>query len=367
MVVLSGDHPLMSAELIGGLVATHAAERAAATILTTEELDPAGYGRVVRDADGAVEAIVETKSTEGVSAEQLAIREVNLGTYAFEAGELWSALDEVADDARRALPDRRLPAAAQPRGHALVTHGTRDVASALGVNDRVALMEADRMAQRGLLERHARAGRELPLPRVDHAWRPDVTIGRGHHDRPGSHAPRRTPRSAPAARSVRARRSPTRALGDGVTALHSFLVGATRGGGRLRSGPSRTCGPARGSARARRSGPSSRSRTRTSAQGAKVPHLSYLGDADVGEGANVAAGNITANYDGFAKHRTAIGKDAKTGVNASYVAPVSVGEGAYIGAGSVITEDVPDGALGISRPEQKNVEGYAERVERERR
>jgi len=100
--------------------------------------------------------------------------------------------------------------------------------------------------------------------------------------------------------------------------------------------------------------------------GAKVPHLSYIGDTDVGEGANVAAGNITANYDGFAKHRTVIGKEAKTGVNASYVAPVRVGEGAYIAAGSVITEDVPDGALGISRPDQKNVEGYAERVEKER-
>ena len=96
--------------------------------------------------------------------------------------------------------------------------------------------------------------------------------------------------------------------------------------------------------------------------GAKVPHLSYLGDADVGEEANVAAGNITANYDGFTKSRTKIGKRAKTGVNNSFIAPVTVGDDAYTGAGSVIGEDVPDGALGISRPEQKNVEGYAERA-----
>ena len=96
--------------------------------------------------------------------------------------------------------------------------------------------------------------------------------------------------------------------------------------------------------------------------GAKVPHLSYLGDADVGEDANVAAGNITANYDGFTKSRTKIGKRAKTGVNNSFIAPVTVGDDAYTGAGSVIGEDVPDGALGISRPEQKNVEGYAERA-----
>ena len=101
-------------------------------------------------------------------------------------------------------------------------------------------------------------------------------------------------------------------------------------------------------------------------EGAKVPHLSYIGDADVGEGANVAAGNITANYDGRNKHRTEIGKNAKTGVHTSFVAPVSVGDRAYTGAGSVIVEDVPEGALGISRPEQKNVEGYAERVEEEK-
>src|SRR5439155_20791618 len=99
--------------------------------------------------------------------------------------------------------------------------------------------------------------------------------------------------------------------------------------------------------------------------GAKVPHLSYIGDADVGEDANVAAGNITANYDGRRKHRTEIGKRAKTGVNNSFVAPVRVGDGAYTGAGSVITDDVPDGALGIARPKQENVEGYADRVEKE--
>ena len=103
VVVLSGDHPLMSAELIGELVATHVREQgAAATLLTTEKLDPAGYGRIVRAADGAVERIVETKDTEGVSAEELAIREINIGTYAFDAPELWRALDEVGESAASA-------------------------------------------------------------------------------------------------------------------------------------------------------------------------------------------------------------------------------------------------------------------------
>ena len=154
-------------------------------------------------------------------------------------------------------------------------------------------------------------------------------------------------------------------LGDGVTALHSFLVEATVEQGAT-LGPFAYLRPGAHIGEGAKIGTFVEVKNSEIGAGAKVPHLSYLGDADVGEGANVAAGNITANYDGFEKHRTKIGKSAKTGVNTSFVAPVSVGDGAYTGAGSVIGEDVPDGALGISRPEQKNIEGYAERKEKER-
>ena len=150
-------------------------------------------------------------------------------------------------------------------------------------------------------------------------------------------------------------------VGSGVTIAHSYVIDAEIGDGAT-IGPFAYLRPGTVIGEARRSARSSRRRTRTSAPGAKVPHLSYLGDADVGEDANVAAGNITANYDGFTKSRTKIGKRAKTGVNNSFIAPVTVGDDAYTGAGSVIGEDVPDGALGISRSEQKNVEGYAERA-----
>jgi bifunctional UDP-N-acetylglucosamine pyrophosphorylase / glucosamine-1-phosphate N-acetyltransferase len=363
VLVLSGDHPLISAELITGLVSTHASERGAATILTTEELDPAGYGRVVRDADGGVEAIVETKSTDGVSAEHLAIREVNLGTYAFEAGELWPALDEVSQTGGERYLTGVFPVL-RARGAELNTHGTRDITSALGVNDRVALMEADRMAQRGLLEHHAREGVSFLSPesiRVEAG----VTIGQDTTIGPGVTLRGHTKigNGCEIGPSTTITDSD---LGDGVTALHSFLIGATLDEG-ASIGPFAYLRPGAQIGAGAKIGTFVEVKNSDIGAGAKVPHLSYLGDADVGEGANVAAGNITANYDGFAKHRTAIGKDAKTGVNASYVAPVSVGEGAYIGAGSVITEDVPDGALGISRPKQENVKGYAERVERERR
>ena len=149
-------------------------------------------------------------------------------------------------------------------------------------------------------------------------------------------------------------------LGDGVSdpALLRRRRGSTTA---ARSARSPTCAPARTCTRRPRPARSSRSRTRRSATGTKVPHLSYIGDADVGEGTNLGAGTITANYDGSNKHRTTIGANVRTSVDTTFVAPVTVGDGAYTAAGSVITEDVPAGALGIARARQTNNEGYAER------
>ena len=362
VVVLSGDHPLVSSELIEALMATHRREQAVATILTTAEIDPTGYGRIVRTEDGSIERIVETKYTEGLGADTLAVREINLGMYAFEAGELWSALAGVEEDRGERYLTGVFPLL-RARGGRVVSHLTRDVTSAVGVNDRVGLMDADRLAQRRILERHARAGVTFLSPesiRVEAGVEigEDTTVGPGVTLRGATTVAERCT-IGPATTITDSR------LGAGATALHSFLVGATVERG-ASVGPFAYLRPGAHIGEGAKIGTFVEVKNSEVGAGAKVPHLSYLGDADVGEGANVAAGNITANYDGFAKHRTTIGKDAKTGVNASYVAPVSVGEGAYIGAGSVITEDVPDGALGISRPDQENVEGYAERVEKER-
>ena len=362
VVVLSGDHPLVTTALIESLVASHRREEAVATILTTTELDPAGYGRIVRDADGTVERIVETKHTEGRGADELAIREINLGTYAFEAGDLWSALDEVQEERGERYLTGVFPVLGE-RGSRVVSHLTPDVAIAIGVNDRVGLMDADRVAQRTILERHARAGVSFLAPetiRVEAGVRigEDTTIG------PGVALRGRTTVGPGCAIGPQTTITDT-TIGAGVVVLHSFLVEATVES-RASVGPFAYLRPGAHIGERAKIGTFVEVKNSEIGANAKVPHLSYLGDTDVGEGANVAAGNITANYDGFAKHRTAIGKGAKTGVNASYVAPVSVGEGAYIAAGSVITEDVPAGALGISRPDQKNVEGYAERVEKER-
>ena len=362
LVILSGDHPLIAPELIGRLIETHAREDAAATLLTTEKLDPEGYGRIVRAADGSVERIVETKVPEGVSEEELAIGEINIGTYAFEAPALWSALEAVPEEGGERYLTGVFPVMLEA-GNRVASHLTGDASSALGVNSRVELMEAERLAQRRILEGHAEAGVTFLAPdstRVEAGVQigGDTTIG-----------PTTTLRGATRIGSGceigPATTITDSTLQDGVTALHSFVTEATVDQG-ARLGPFAYLRPGAHIGAGAKIGTFVEVKNSEIGAGAKVPHLSYLGDADVGEGANVAAGNITANYDGFDKHRTKIGRSAKTGVNTSFVAPVSVGDGAYTGAGSVIGEDVPDGALGISRPEQKNIEGYAERKEKER-
>jgi bifunctional UDP-N-acetylglucosamine pyrophosphorylase / glucosamine-1-phosphate N-acetyltransferase len=150
LIILSGDHPLVTPAQIAGLRAARDAEDAAAAVLTTDQLDPAGYGRIVRDADGRFERIVETKYTDGVPSEVLAIREVNLGTYVFQADELFSALDEVAPTAGELYLTGALPLIAA-RGDTVATHSTDDPAVALGVNDRAELMDVEALAQRRLI------------------------------------------------------------------------------------------------------------------------------------------------------------------------------------------------------------------------
>ncbi len=362
VMILSGDQPLISTELLGELVAAHTAAGAAATLLTTDGLDPAGYGRIVRDGDGNVERIVETKDPTGVPADELAIREINLGTYVFDAAALYAALDEVDLEGGETYLTGVFPLL-RAQGRTVAAHVTDDLSSAVGVNSKLDLMDADRIAQRRTLERHALAGVSFQAPdtaRIEAGVEigGDTTIGPGVTLRGDTRigagceiGPQTTITDS--------------SLADGVTCIHSFVTGARLEAG-ASVGPFAYLRPGAHIGEGAKIGTFVEVKNSEIGAGAKVPHLSYLGDADVGDGANVAAGNITANYDGFHKHRTAIGAGAKTGVNSSFIAPVTVGDGAYIGAGSVIHEDVPPGALGISRPEQKNVDGYTERIEKKR-
>ncbi|HYH59781.1 MAG TPA: bifunctional UDP-N-acetylglucosamine diphosphorylase/glucosamine-1-phosphate N-acetyltransferase GlmU [Thermoleophilaceae bacterium] len=340
ILLLSGDHPLITSQLLTELLDAHREHGAQATMLTTEDLDPTAYGRIVRGPDGRVEQIVETKDESGVAPEHLEIREVNLGTYVFDGPALFAALARVEPGPS----GERYLTAVFPLLEKVAAHATDDVTSAAGVNDRADLMAIEEVAQARIVEEHARAGVTFRSPGtvvIDAG----VEIGEDTVVEAGVTL-----------------KGDTR-IGSGVTLADAYVVDAEVHDG-ASVGPFAYLRPGTVIGERAKIGTFVETKNSDIGAGAKVPHLSYLGDADVGEDANVAAGNITANYDGFTKSRTKIGKRVKTGVNSSFIAPVTVGDDAYTGAGSVIGDDVPDGALGISRPEQKNVEGYAERAKR---
>ena len=358
-VVLSGDHPLVTPEQIESLLRTHRDAGAAATLLTTELQDPADYGRIVRDGEGDVERIVETKHREEVSADDLAIREINLGTYVFEAPALFEGLDRVGNHNGERFLTGAFPVLRGEGAH-IVTCKTDDLDIAHGVNDRAGLMEAEELAQRRILEEHARAGVTFLHPGttrveagvrigVDTVVAPgvsllgDTSIGSGATI--GPHTTARDSR-----------------IGDRASVVHSFLVEAEVHDDAT-VGPFAYLRPGTVVRSKAKVGTFVEVKNSDLGEGVKVPHLSYIGDADVGEGTNLGASTITANYDGRRKHRTKVGKSVKTGIHTSLVAPVDVGDRAYTGAGSTITDDVPEGALGIGRAKQKNVEGYSDRVE----
>jgi bifunctional UDP-N-acetylglucosamine pyrophosphorylase/glucosamine-1-phosphate N-acetyltransferase len=359
VVVLSGDHPLVTSAQLEGLLAEHEQAGAVATLLTTDRIDPAGYGRVVRDPDGGVERIFETKHTEGLSPEELAVPEVNLGAYVFDAETLFDTLARVDLEHGERYLTGVFPLIKQ-NGGTIAAHITEDADAAVGVNDRVGLMAAEAAAQLRVIEAHARAGVTFLQPattRVEEG----VTIGRDSVIGPGTAlegtttvgegcqvGPHTTARDA--------------AIGDGATVIHSYLVEAEVGAG-ARIGPFAHLRPGTTVGEGAKIGTFVEIKNSDIGDGSKVPHLSYLGDTDVGEGSNIGASTITANYDGRKKHRTKLGKSVKTGIHTSLVAPLNVGDRAYTGAGSTITGDVPDGALGIAREKQRNIEGYADRVE----
>ncbi len=344
VVVLSGDVPLLSAEAIEGLIAAHERSGAAATMVTSIVEDPSGYGRVVRDDVGAVLRVVETKSDGDASAADLQIREVNAGIYAFDAGALREALPRLS--AENAQGELYLPQALdllRGDGHTIAAHVLDDPASMLGVNDRVALAQARRLAQAAINRAHMLAGVDIVDPQAT-AIDVDVRIGQDTTIEPFTTIKGRT------------------RIGSGCTIKHSYLVDCLLEDG-VTVGPFAYLRPDATLREGSKAGTFVEVKNSDIGAAAKVPHLSYIGDADVGEGTNLGAGTITANYDGRSKHRTTIGKRVHGGVDTSFVAPVTVGDDAYTAAGSVVTDDVPEGALAVARAKQRNVERYAERRE----
>jgi bifunctional UDP-N-acetylglucosamine pyrophosphorylase/glucosamine-1-phosphate N-acetyltransferase len=362
-IVINGDVPLIEPDTIARLAAVHASDGAAATLVTMSLDEPGAYGRVVRGADGDVERVVEAKAAGDATPEELAIREVNAGVYAFDGGALVAALAEIkADNAQGEyyLPDAVSVLRASGRRVAALL--VDDPSLTLGVNDRVELAAVRALAQRRIHERLMRAGVTIVDPGST-AIDAGVVIGADTVIEPSSFL-RGDTRIGSGCWIGPLTTIEDSVLHDRVVVRHSFLTQCRLHDG-VTVGPFAYLRPGAELREGAKAGTFVEIKNSDIGARTKVPHLSYIGDADIGEDTNIGAGNITANYDGRRKHRTKIGSGVKTGVDTAFVAPVSVGDDAVTAAGSVITKDVPDGALGIARERQRNIEGYADRKREE--
>jgi bifunctional UDP-N-acetylglucosamine pyrophosphorylase / glucosamine-1-phosphate N-acetyltransferase len=319
----------------------------------------------VRDAEGQVERVVETKAGGDATEAELAIREVNTGILAFDGAALKEALSRLEaanSQGELFLPDV-LPRLKEA-GREIGAHVAADAAVTLGINDRADLARVRAIAQERINLAHMRAGVTLVDPRSAHIDA-GVEIGADTVIEPSCML-RGATRIGEGATIGAFCTLIDSEIGDGATILRAHLDRA-RVHARAIVGPFAYLRPDAVLHEGAKAGTFVEIKNSNIGAGSKIPHLSYVGDTDVGEGANIGAGNITANYDGRTKHRTTIGDRVRTSVNSSFVAPVTVGDDAYTGAGSVITEDIPPGALGIARERQRNIEGYAERVSRRER
>ncbi|HSS32593.1 MAG TPA: bifunctional UDP-N-acetylglucosamine diphosphorylase/glucosamine-1-phosphate N-acetyltransferase GlmU [Solirubrobacterales bacterium] len=357
VLVLSGDVPLISTETIAELLAAHEATDAAATMLTIELDEPGSYGRVVRGEGGAVERVVEAKADGDADPAQLAIREINAGTYVFDAAPLATALATLSNDNAQGeyyLPD--VFPALRKAGHAVAAHIADDLAVTMGVNNRVDLAAVEAEARRRLLEGHMLAGVTIVDP--GSTWvDAGVEIAADARIEPGTTLQGETSVGAHAVVGPLTTLIDS-SVGVESSVIQSYLVECEVRDG-CSVGPFAYLRPGAVLDAGAKAGTFVEIKNSHVGKSAKVPHLTYLGDADVGAGSNIGAGTITANYDGFRKSRTVIGVDVRIGVDTMLIAPVEVGDSAYTGAGAVIKDDVPNGALAVSENAQRNIDGYA--------
>jgi bifunctional UDP-N-acetylglucosamine pyrophosphorylase/glucosamine-1-phosphate N-acetyltransferase len=359
VLVLSGDTPLVSTALLEGLLDAHRSARATATLLTCTLEDPTGYGRILRDAGGAVTGMVEERDATPA---QRRLPEVGAGMYVFRR----PALDGLAelrpdnDQGEYYLPDL-VPLVLAGGGRVATLEGP--AAQARGVNDRVELAEAEAVLRRRLLERLMLAGVTVVDPATTYV-EVDVEVGQDSVLAPltfleaGTRVGARC-RLGPNVRLVGC------TVGDDATVTQTVAVSSAIGP-RAVVGPFVSLRPGSDLREASKAGTFVEVKNSTVGPGSKVPHLSYVGDADIGAGVNVGAGTVFVNYDGISKHRTTVGDGAFIGSDTMLVAPVTVGNGAQTAAGSTITKDVPPDALAIERSDQRTIEGWAARRRRRR-
>src|SRR5438477_1896820 len=347
VLVLSGDTPILTSELLGELVATHHRESADGTILSAEPPDPRLYGRVVRDASGAVARIAEGTDA---SEEEQRIREINSSIYVFRSVALWPAVERLQPhNVQGELYLTDVIEILVADGAKVAAHVATDYRETDGANTRVELAQAGAVLRDRINERHMLAG----VTTVDPATtRLDPTV---ELEADSTVHPFTVLRGA------------TRVLTGAEIHAHTVVIDAEIGR-HANVGPFCYLRPGTALGDSSKAGTFVEMKNARIGDRTKVPHLSYIGDADVGTDTNIGAGAITANFahkPGEPKKKTTIGNNVRTAIHNGFVAPVTIGDGAWIGAGSVITKDVPPDALGIARARQENKEGYAARQRRD--
>ena len=353
VLIAYGDTPLLAGETLRSFAESHRAATAAVSILSGIVANPHGYGRIVRDGSGAVEAIVEEKDA---SAEQRRITEINSGILAFDAAFLADAVQRIGNDNAKGeyyLTDAI--ALARAAGLVVAAHAVEDALQTEGANDRAQLAELGRELNRRIVERWMREGVTVMDPAT--TWiDADVVLAQDVTILPGTQLLGTTVVAEDAV------------VGPDTT-LEDCEIGAgarvvrTHGqlaviGAEATVGPFSYLRPGTLLGTKGKIGAFVETKNAQIGDGAKVPHLSYVGDAEVGEGANIGAGTIFANYDGVDKHRTTVGRHARTGSNNTFIAPVAIGDGASTGGGTVVRRDVPAGALAVSGGPQRNLPGW---------
>ncbi|MEU7097988.1 bifunctional UDP-N-acetylglucosamine diphosphorylase/glucosamine-1-phosphate N-acetyltransferase GlmU [Streptomyces longwoodensis] len=356
VVVVCGDTPLLTAATLGQLARTHGADGNAVTVLTAEVPDATGYGRIVRDASGAVTAIVEHKDA---SEEQRAVREINSGVFAFDGALLADALKQVRTDNSQGeeyLTD--VLGILREAGHRVGASVAADHREIAGINNRVQLSEARRILNDRLLTEAMLAGVTVVDPAT--TW-VDVTVSfeRDVVVHPGTQLHGATRLAEGAEVGPNCRLTDT-VVGAGAR-VDNVVSYASEIGAGASVGPFAYLRPGTRLGVKGKIGTFVETKNASIGEGTKVPHLSYVGDATIGEYSNIGAASVFVNYDGEAKHHTTVGSHCKTGSDNMFVAPVTIGDGAYTAAGSVITKDVPPGSLAVARGQQRNIEGWVAR------
>ncbi|CAN5364752.1 bifunctional UDP-N-acetylglucosamine diphosphorylase/glucosamine-1-phosphate N-acetyltransferase GlmU [soil metagenome] len=364
VLVTMGDVPLLTGGTLRELTHTHEANQAAVTVMTAELADPLQYGRIVRDDSGQVEAIVEYKDAVkqrdegGRYPDAVDIREINSGIYAFDAALLRKALAEVGTDnaqSEKYLTD--VLEIARRDGGRVSAYVTDDLWQTEGVNDRVQLARLGKEMNARIVEHWMRQGVSVPDPAT--VWiDADVTIGQDTTVLPGTQLLGASTIGADVTIGPDTTLTSVE-IGDGAKVVRTHGEHSVIGPG-ASVGPFAYLRPGSELGAGGKIGTFVETKNSHIGTGSKVPHLTYVGDATIGEHSNIGASSVVVNYDGVNKHRTVIGDHCRMGSDTMYVAPVQIGDGAGSGAGTVIRRDVPPGALAIIVAQQRNIEGWAQ-------